>query len=248
MDAFITRRGGAGAGLNFKVVGGTAQPTNPKENTIWVNTPNEITRWIFRADEPDTPETGMVWISTGESGVVEFNALKENGLYVHPIEAKQYISGEWEPRVAMIYQGDKWIEWLVYLYKDGELKAGRLIPVAKDWSGSSGAAPAITYNEKSVKMTMISTSQGYCYFPIKFDMTRFNTLKTIGAYTFNGAERCGVAVLNSVGGAFGTSYAGWAAGAAENSSLDVSEMTGEKYIGFFLSGGTSLTFSAIWLE
>lgn len=37
-DAFVVRRGGGGASLNYKVVGGTTQPTSAKENTIWVNT------------------------------------------------------------------------------------------------------------------------------------------------------------------------------------------------------------------
>ena len=49
-DAYITRRGG-GAPLNFKVVGGT-KPSNPKENTIWVNTDTAITGWHFGAEEP----------------------------------------------------------------------------------------------------------------------------------------------------------------------------------------------------
>ena len=33
--------------LNFEVVGGTSAPSNPKENTIWVNTDTEITGWDF---------------------------------------------------------------------------------------------------------------------------------------------------------------------------------------------------------
>ena len=51
-EAFITRRGGGPAGLNFEVVGGTTQPKNPKENTIWINTAQEITRWDFSAEHP----------------------------------------------------------------------------------------------------------------------------------------------------------------------------------------------------
>lgn len=40
--------GGSGSnGLNFKVVGGTTQPTNPCENTIWVDTDIDITSWFF---------------------------------------------------------------------------------------------------------------------------------------------------------------------------------------------------------
>lgn len=57
-DCFIIRRGG-GAGLNFKVVGGTTQPTNPKENTIWINTDAEITSWAFAPVDPYVAETEL---------------------------------------------------------------------------------------------------------------------------------------------------------------------------------------------
>lgn len=43
---------GGGDNLNFKIVGGTAQPSNPKENTIWVNTSTAIHAWDFSATEP----------------------------------------------------------------------------------------------------------------------------------------------------------------------------------------------------
>ena len=43
---------GGGTPLNFKVVGGTSAPSNPKENTIWVNTSTAITSWDFSATEP----------------------------------------------------------------------------------------------------------------------------------------------------------------------------------------------------
>lgn len=38
--------------LNFEIVGGTAEPSNPKENTIWINTDTAITGWEFSANEP----------------------------------------------------------------------------------------------------------------------------------------------------------------------------------------------------
>lgn len=41
-----------GASLNYKVVNGTAEPTSPKENTIWVNTATAIHAHAFSADEP----------------------------------------------------------------------------------------------------------------------------------------------------------------------------------------------------
>ena len=54
--------GSSGASLNFKVVGGTTEPANPSENTIWVNTDEPITSWIFSAKNPveDVPSTDLL--------------------------------------------------------------------------------------------------------------------------------------------------------------------------------------------
>ena len=38
--------------LNFDVVGSIAQPTNPKENTIWVNTGTKVHHWSLNGKEP----------------------------------------------------------------------------------------------------------------------------------------------------------------------------------------------------
>lgn len=110
--------GGGGASLNFKIVGGTVQPENPKENTILVDTDTTITGWSFSAAQPENPTEGMVWFATGTSSAVEFNALKRNGIHVYPISAKQYVSGAWVDKTAMIYQHGVWNPLVVW---DGEL-------------------------------------------------------------------------------------------------------------------------------
>ena len=78
---------GGGNNLNFKVVGGTSEPANPEENTIWVNTDEEIVAWQF-GDYPnpgwEEPE-GKVFINTKTTSDVSspsFNALKKNGICV----------------------------------------------------------------------------------------------------------------------------------------------------------------------
>lgn len=114
-----TNAGGGGGGLNFRVIGGTSTPENHKENDIWVNTDTEITSWAFSATEPESPTEGMVWISTGQSSSVEFNALKKNGIQVYPIAAKQYISSALVYKEAKIYQNGEWVDWVLYLFKDG---------------------------------------------------------------------------------------------------------------------------------
>lgn len=50
-EAFLHGNGGSNL-LNFKVVGGTSAPSNPKENTIWVNTSTAIHAWDFAAEQP----------------------------------------------------------------------------------------------------------------------------------------------------------------------------------------------------
>ena len=78
----------SGVELNFEVIGGTAQPENPKENTIWVNTDQEITGWSFSENEPTSPAHGNVWFETNDNGEKEFNALTENEMIISPVAAK----------------------------------------------------------------------------------------------------------------------------------------------------------------
>lgn len=51
MSKFVTLHGfgggSSGTELNFEIVGGTTQPSNPTENTIWVNTDTPITKYYF---------------------------------------------------------------------------------------------------------------------------------------------------------------------------------------------------------
>lgn len=126
---------GGGNPLNFKVVGGTAEPSNPKENTIWVNTDKEITGWHFATEQPDDMKEGEVWFSTGTYSTTEFNALKKNGIQVYPISAKQYVGGAWVNKVAKSYQGGAWVDLRVYLYNDGN----EFIDITGGWGGYPNA-------------------------------------------------------------------------------------------------------------
>lgn len=102
---------GGGAGLNLKVVGGTTQPTNPKENTVWVNTDTEITGYAFSATEPTNPVEGMVWIITGTTPEAAMNVDKKNTVMIYPLNCKQYVSGALVEKTAKTYQGGTWVEW-----------------------------------------------------------------------------------------------------------------------------------------
>lgn len=106
--------GGCGGNpLNFNVVG-NPQPSNPKENTIWVDTDVPIGKWHFSATQPELSE-GDVWFTTGTSSIVEFNALKKNGIQVYPGSAKQYVGGAWEKKDAFSWQNGEWKAWTWFL-------------------------------------------------------------------------------------------------------------------------------------
>lgn len=115
--------GSASAALNFKILGGTEQPSGASENTIWINTSEDISSWVLSPVEPEGAE-GLVWILTGSVSEMAFNALKKNALMVFPISAKVYTGGAWANAEAEIYQNGKWnsfsVTWDGYYFKDGD--------------------------------------------------------------------------------------------------------------------------------
>ena len=104
--------------INYSVIGSTTEPANPTENMIWINTDQEITDYVFSKNEPKNPIEGMVWIVTGNNSSAPFYSLNMNGKEfdeVYPLSVKQMVSGNLVDKAAMIYQGDKWVDWIYYI-------------------------------------------------------------------------------------------------------------------------------------
>ena len=214
-----------GAGLNFNVVGGTAQPTSPKENTVWVNTATGISSWVFSATQPSSPSAGMVWFQAGTSAPASFNALKKNNITVYPNGCKQYVSGAWQSKTAKTYQGGTWKEWATYLFKEG---SGKQVPftVANMDNGSVNIgndyiymyAPSGGYGEKSfyttnkVDLTNVKT----ILFDLKVDVGDV----TVGVGSQINATTAPQTASTKVG-----------ACARKLVSVDVSSLTGSYYVG-----------------
>ena len=154
---------GGGASLNFKVVGGTAAPASPKENTIWVHTDTEITNWIFSATEPENPSEGMVWFATEKKSSAPFNALKKNNITVCPVSVKQYINGAWADKTAKAYQNSAWVDVKVpgfYIFKSGE---GALVSMkhmsGRDCSITPSADSIVYYTQSTGDLGEVSTTE-----------------------------------------------------------------------------------------
>lgn len=171
--------GGGGAALNFKVVGDTSQPANPKENTIWVNTSTPITDWVFSATQPSAAN-GRVWISTGTYSTVEFNALKKNGIQVYPLSAKQYVNGALTDVPCFIYLGGAWKELAhkLYVYNAGD----QCTDVTGGWTKVEGGGEKISFD--STKITFdYGTSGGRsaaAYTVKKIDVSKYKTMVVTG--------------------------------------------------------------------
>ena len=161
--------------LNFKIVGGIAEPFYPKENTIWVLTENEINGWIFSAKEPETKTEGMVWICTGTSSPVEFNALKNNGVQVYPISAKQYIDGAWVSKTAKSYQNGSWKDFIAYLYNAGD----ECTDITGGWvTESYGSTPSKTIAGDVMQFVTLGNPWEYSILKTQnqIDLTSYKTL------------------------------------------------------------------------
>ena len=157
MSKFVTLHGFSGNGssgveLNFEVVGGTTEPMNPNENTIWVNTDVNVTNYDFNINEPENPVQGMVWIYIGTSSQVEFNALKENALHVYPLSAKQFVGGAWMDKTAKSYQNGEWADWSFILYNAG-------LKTATFTDTGAGTDHSVEWESDSVVLS-VTTSAG----------------------------------------------------------------------------------------
>lgn len=163
-----------GGGLNFKVVGGLTQPTDPAENTIWGSTDAEIPDWSFSASEPSAPEEGEIWFSLGTESDAAFNALRKNTLIVYPIKCRQYVSGAWELRIAYIYKNGEWVQFsdlATYLFQAPE---GAIV----SFVSSKESAATVTIGTDKITMTYSTEMNGISAVRTKnvVDLTNFSVL------------------------------------------------------------------------
>lgn len=267
------KKGAGGANpLNFKVVGGTAAPANPRENTIWVNTDTKITSWVFSAAEPEEPAEGMVWISTGASSRMEFNALKKNTLLVYPSSVKQYVGGTWVDISAQIYKNGEWADWYVYLYNlgntcDSVTGGYKTVSLSSDYAEYSAVM-----DESYIYLSAATSGSGGTARNGKstvnaIDLTNVNTIYASGNCSKarnNDAGKSGIGIRVQSTDSLSGNYTAAAASQYITETgdfeiaIDVSALSGEYYIVCFAQQTTNAgysgksagegTFSSIWMQ
>ena len=187
--------------INYSVVGGTEEPSNPTENMIWVNTDQEITDYIFSKNEPKNSIEGIVWIVTGNNSNVSFHNLIINEKEydeIHPVFAKQYLGGVWVDKTAKSYQGGLWVDWIpegALYYNGNEMseKTGGWSAVA--WVPNTNYTNVgLTFDKNEDHMSLGFSNQtakgrDWCiYSNNKIDMSKYNTLCIDAEHSFNGTK------------------------------------------------------------
>lgn len=223
--------------LNFEVVGGTEQPTNPQENTIWVNTDTAITSYIFSTTKPTEPIEGMLWFETGTNSKGEFNAIIDNSMMVYPIQVEQYINGVWKPKDGFIYKESQWIQFaytILWLYRDGD----RNLDITGDYHrDGTDAIPPDGQTAEGVKyVDFPCRSNDNLYKAIQFytgkmiDITGFNYLVE---KSIHGRSGDSVQLVSSDKQVAAEVKQTLTSNEIQTLVLDISSFTGEYYIGFY---------------
>lgn len=120
-----TNAGGTGGfGLNLKIVNGTTMPSNPRENTVWVNTTTRITSYAFSYTQPETVSEGLLWlkISNLDSGV-EVDVGKKNSVKLNLTFAALYTGSAWKNVECFVFYKGEWKQFSflrTYLYNAGD--------------------------------------------------------------------------------------------------------------------------------
>ena len=248
---------GGGAGLKLKVIGGTAAPESPAENTVWVNTSTAINGYAFSTDEPTSPVEGMVWFETGVDAPAPINIDKKNSVMLYPTGCKQYISGAWVKKDATTYQNGAWVDWVTYLYNKGDLCSA----LTGGWKGVNNHSDAgysmgtLTKNASSITLATSTSLPSVIAAQTtkKISLAGFKTLK-INLTAYSGGTGRGAWI-----GIFSTDATSPVAELTISSkgtkSLDISEVsTGSYYVEIecyaesTATSSCSLTFDKVWLE
>ena len=242
-EAFIIKRGNVlNDDIDLTIVGSTTQPSNPTENTIWVNTDTPINGYAFSATEPENPVESMVWFEINTNSSAAMNINKENMVMLYPSSCSQYINGAWVTKDVQAFLNGKWINLRTYFYNKGD----ECIDLTGSWlargvlANSSGqgskVTPTIT-KEASYMNIVFGTKQygvGIVYTTNKIDLTEFSSLCVKGEFVSTKGTRVSIALFQSI-----PTHQGQAVAKAQfpvdivgtmSKTLDVSEMSGEYYI------------------
>lgn len=244
-----------GAGLNFKIVGGTVQPTSPAENTIWVNTDVAIGDWQFVSTQPTTRsdgtalQNGDIWIVTATESLTRFNALKNNSIILSLMRCMQLSGTNFITKTAKIFKNSAWVDILQQYLSEGVSFVGNPTLIS-----GNGVA---NYDSTNGRINFYGTAKNVVFqfgFGTPIDVTNINTVSFDVQITnagLNGDLQVGL--NNALSESYTSSY--YIAGTYPTSGydnnrktliVDTSALTGLQYLKFgFTANFSGSTFAQI---
>lgn len=254
---------GGGSGLSLRVLGGTTQPANPREGTIWVNTSAEKPDYIISESQPDSPVSGLAWIKLGSDGV-SLPVDKKGTLAITLAGCAVWSGSAWDNVDAWVYTGGKWVQFSstnVYLYNKGDLCTG----ITGGWKATAwslgsaeyGRAPTVDYKDAYVNLSINAgynnNSSGLFETVNKIDLTDVKTIQFRIVSASSSTEKYSFVTV----GVFDRSQTYYTPKAAESiplvcnnilSTVDVSSLSGLQNVGVYIRAFGTINVSLSQIE
>lgn len=235
---------------NYSSINSLLADTSCGENTIGVVTSTPINRIEFLPIEPRwIPQTGDIWIQTGDYSNVAFASILINNITLNPmcpLNVKQYLNGNWTTLESRSYIGNVWIPWTYHIYKNGDLYesiTGGWTTASKAWTSSSsgttggcGISNSIANGTLTMYRANGSYNVGMTYMVKPIDLTKHRTLKYKG--TYSGSHIIDLCIWSGIGTYIDSNLIQTRSvlGVSEQ-TIDISSFKGNYYIGFRFNTG-----------
>lgn len=206
--------GGGGGDSGLKVVGGITEPSNPKENMVWVITDIDVESVVCSFNKPMEPVDGMVWVSGPLSFSTEVNLSEKKPTCVYIRKCYQYRFDTEKDRYdfieieGKIYRDGDWRTLdnysLCVFGVDQQQTTGGFISVGKQAASNSNTAkrePDVKFEEGAIIVSnsaeLISDVSGAGIFHTKeaMDLTDFKTIVIEGEFYRGGNTERNLALL-----------------------------------------------------
>lgn len=107
-EGMMMRRGGGGS-TALTIASGTAQPSSPKANTLWINTSTTLGKSAIQSSAPSTINgvavaNGDVWIKSATGA----NVLAVHKGIAYALDSAYVYNSGWVAAVAKYYDGSSW--------------------------------------------------------------------------------------------------------------------------------------------
>ena len=243
-----TNARGGGGGLNLKVVGGATQPTKPRENTIWITTTTDITGYALSPTQPENGTEGLVWLKTADTGV-EINVGRKNAVLLHLASGMLYTGGKWLNINAWVYTNNVWTQFAqegLMIFSREEQEYDAIIAKLKN-SSEEGQYLKKSDANPYIKFSLWYGSKiqrgYYCIDPV--DVTNFSTLEVVGYSNTDKTTAFGLSTAANT--KLDAASQKFTIDESVN-KVDISNLTGEFYIGFSLNRVNDNTSATIFVK